>query len=120
MGLEAAPALVLPPEVIKLPVQVLDGPSDIPDIITGDRACLVRRSGHTSCVRTVWQSIPLIAQAESVPEFEVGASAFRISPHRRSFLSDGGSDAEKAGDKDRGSHRHSMDWSLGPVQRSHG
>jgi hypothetical protein len=35
-GLEAAPALVLSPEVIELPVQVLDGPRDVPDIITGD------------------------------------------------------------------------------------
>jgi hypothetical protein len=36
MRLEASPALVLSPEVIELPVQVLDGPSDFPDIITGD------------------------------------------------------------------------------------
>jgi hypothetical protein len=36
MGLEAAPALVLSPEVIELPVQVLDGPCDIPDILPGD------------------------------------------------------------------------------------
>jgi hypothetical protein len=35
-GLEAPSALVLPPEVIKLPSQVLDGPCDILDIIMGD------------------------------------------------------------------------------------
>jgi hypothetical protein len=51
-----------------------------------------------SRIGTVWQSIPLIAEAEGIPELEIGASAFRISPHRRSLLSDGGSDAKKAGD----------------------
>jgi hypothetical protein len=36
MRLEAPPALVLSPEVIELPSQVLDGPCDILDIIMGD------------------------------------------------------------------------------------
>jgi hypothetical protein len=120
MGLEASPAFVLSPEVIELPVQVLDSPRDVPDIITGDRACLVRRSGLTSRIRTVWQTIPLVPEAESVSELEVGASTLRISPHRGSLLGNGRSDAEKASYQNHGSHRHSMIRGLRSVEGSHG
>ena len=58
-GLEAAPALVLSPEVVNLPAQAFDGSRDVVDIIAGDWLCLVDRrhgwgAGLTPRVWTIW------------------------------------------------------------------
>ncbi len=81
---------------------------------------MVRRghgwAGLPSGVRTVRQAIALIAQAESVSELEIGASALRIPPHRRSVLGNGRGGDKDADDEERGSHQHSMTPSAGPVE----
>lgn len=49
--LEASSALVLPPQVVELPGQPLDGSGDVTDIIAGDGSLAIGGHGSGLCVR---------------------------------------------------------------------
>jgi hypothetical protein len=92
-GLVTTPALELPPHVVHPPAQPFNSAYDIADIIAGDRSWAIgehgRRIGLAPHVQAVRQAIPLVAQAQAVPEPEVGAAAIGIAPEGRGILSDG-------------------------------
>ncbi|GEO18734.1 hypothetical protein MAE02_64300 [Microvirga aerophila] len=126
-GLVAAPALELAFHVVQPAAQPFNGPGDVPDVIAGHRPCLIdSRHGLSTgllsgvwavwAVWAVWEAITLIAEAEGVAKFEVGAAPIGIPPKGWGILSKGRSEAEEADDKDHGPHRPSMNRSAGPVE----
>lgn len=67
MLLEAPSALVLPPQIIELAGQSLDGSRDVPDIITGDRSLAIGGHGRRiGLALRSGQAVPLVTQAERV------------------------------------------------------
>lgn len=122
LRLIAAPALVLPPDVVQPAAQPFDRPRDIADIIARHR---FRRGGRRRGgaalpfrVGAIRSAIALMTQAEGVAEPEVGAAGLRIAPEGRNLLGEGRSSAEEAGHEDHSSHHFSMQRGTGPGEEA--
>lgn len=119
--LVAASPFELSLDVVHSPVQPFDGSGDLSNVIAGDCRILLGRRyergpGFSSHVWTVWQSIPLVTQAQVIAELEVGAAPIRVSPKRWGFLRNARGNAEEEGGKDYGSHHYSMNRNVERVE----